>query len=67
MQQLARMDFPQAVQGEGEDAANEVLAKLPALDRQMLLERLAAFVLHDQIDGLVRAKEVHDPNHIRVR
>ena len=67
VQQLVRVHFPEAVEEQGEHAADEVLLHRPAAGLDVLLQGAAALVAHHEVHRLVRAEEVQHSHHVRVR
>ena len=67
VQQLVGVNLAQPVHQVHEDAAHEVLGELGAIPLHVELQRAAAHVLHDHVDGLVGAEEVLHAHDVGVR
>ena len=67
VQQLVGVDFAQAVHELDEHVADEVLLDFALALQDMLLQRAAALVLHDHVDGFVGAEEIDHAHHVGVR
>src|SRR6266853_2020516 len=67
MKELVRVHLPQPVQQQREHVADESFLDRSAPRADVFLQRAPAFVAHHHIDGLVRAKEIQHPHHVRMR
>ena len=60
------MDFTQAVEHAGEDAADETLGHVALMFLDVFLQRPAMLVFHDHVDGFVGTEEIEHSNYVRV-
>ncbi len=67
MKELVRVHLPQPVQEQREHVADESFLDRSAARVDVLLQRAPAFVAHHHVYGLVRAKEIQHPHHVRMR
>src|SRR4051812_29849592 len=66
VQELVRVHFAQPVQQLGEGPADPGLFHRAAVVHDVLLQRAAALVAHDEVDGVIRAEEVEHAHHVRM-
>src|SRR6267143_2856571 len=67
MKELVRVHLPQPVQQQREHVADESFLDRPAARADVFLQRAPALVAHHHVDGLVCAKEIQHPHHVRMR
>src|SRR5690606_25251553 len=58
MQQLLGMDFAQAIEQFTENAQHEIFRNRLGLAQDVVLQRFAALIVHDHVDGIVGAEEI---------
>src|SRR5712691_1022865 len=67
VKEFVRVHLPQAVQKQREHVPDEFFLDGPAARVDVFLQRAPALVAHHHVYGLVRAKKIQHPHHVRMR